>query len=52
MKQSVLGFQCYVPAGQAKDFPTYPVTNPNPDIIIQTTNQNPFSMFRKQNTEY
>lgn len=50
--QSVLGFQCYVPAGQAKDFPTYPVTNPNPDIIIQTTNQNPFSMFRKQNTEY
>jgi len=50
--QSVLGFQCYIPAGQAKDYPTYAIANPNPDIIIQTTNQNPFSMFRDQNQEY
>jgi len=50
--QSVLNFQCYIPAAQAASFPTYSITNPNPDIIIQTTNQNPFSAFRDQNQEY
>lgn len=50
--QSVLNWSAFIPAGQAKNFPDYPVTDPNPPIIIQTINQNPFNIFRDQNEEY
>ncbi|MDD5231637.1 MAG: phage tail tube protein, partial [Candidatus Marinimicrobia bacterium] len=45
-------FQAFIPAGQATSSPTYTITNPNPDIIIETGNQNPFNLFRDQNQEY
>ena len=47
-----VSFQCFTPAGQASSFPTYGVSLPYPDIQIQTTNHNPFSMFRDQCAEY
>ena len=48
----VISWQAYIPAGQAMSFPAYGITDPNPDIQIQTTNRNAFSMFRDQCAEY
>ena len=47
-----VGFRCFIPAGQPKDFPTNNLTDPRPEITIQTVNQNPFNLFRDQNREY
>lgn len=45
-------FRCLIPASTPTGFPTEILTAPRPEITIQTTNQNPFNVFRDQNAEY
>jgi hypothetical protein len=46
-----IDFKCFVPAGQPASFPTLNTT-PKSEIVITTTNQNPFNLLLDQNQEY
>jgi hypothetical protein len=46
-----IDFKCFVPAGQPASFPTL-VATPKSELVIQTTNQNPFNPLIDQNKEY
>lgn len=46
-----VGFRCVSPAGQAASFPTHNLTAPRSELMIQTLNQNPYSMGRDQQKE-
>ncbi len=45
-------FVALVPSGQPASFPTHILTEPRPELQIQTINQNPFNVLLDQNREY